>query len=477
MTHYEIQDLYQQVKEQLNQGNAQDAKDLLDKVPLDSSDNLFVEYLQGVCEQELGNIDRAKKRFQYVVSVDPSFVAAAEALVHMDPENISEGELKYLYQLIIAEKPRVSQQISSFMMRHHETVPVVPVDYSGLFKDSRNVSVDAEEHFSDAALNRKEQDTEDLGEGIDQAQLEERTRAATEDPDSLIDPVFGAGRPGTEQPAAVEEASSEETAEAAPVDMHAAEPGAEPAEAPVSELEADVSATAVEPAEAEMAAPEAAEAATLEMDEDESDTESYSEEEIHALMKKMGLTEGDEDSTEPAAADIVEAAQTEDLKTEEEIDIEAIEEQAAAAAMKEAQETGADSAVMEGASELFPESEAVVEAAEAVKIAPEEKAAAPEKPEAPEKPAIVSASKEARASSRKKKEATAESRVNVEENRITGERIVRVETYTMAEIYIKQGLYHEALQILEKLRERAEDSQKIEETIQRVHGLLSKDSD
>ena len=238
LTHHEIQDLYAQVKEQLSQGNAKDAKDLLDRVPLDSSDNLFVEYLQGVCEQELGNLDRAKKRFKYVVSVDPTFVAAAEALVHMDPESISEGELKYLYQLIIAEKPRVSQQIASFMMRHHDTAPVVPVEYSGMFRDSQKVDVDADEHFSDAALNGDSQDGEDSGDGIDPEQLEERTRAASEDPGSLIDPVFGS-RQAADTAEPVAEDNVEETIPVEP-DAELSLGSSESAASPVQEaLEID----------------------------------------------------------------------------------------------------------------------------------------------------------------------------------------------------------------------------------------------
>ncbi|MCK5521075.1 MAG: hypothetical protein KAI81_08175, partial [Candidatus Marinimicrobia bacterium] len=67
------------------------------------------------------------------------------------------------------------------------------------------------------------------------------------------------------------------------------------------------------------------------------------------------------------------------------------------------------------------------------------------------------------------------SRVSVEENKLTGEKIVRVETMTMAEIYIKQGLYREALQILEKLKEKATNVSRIEEKIKKVTLLLAQE--
>ncbi|MCK5684425.1 hypothetical protein KAJ27_09900, partial [bacterium] len=76
---------------------------------------------------------------------------------------------------------------------------------------------------------------------------------------------------------------------------------------------------------------------------------------------------------------------------------------------------------------------------------------------------------------RKIVERKSNSRVRIVENKPTGERIVRVETFTMAEIYIKQGLYHEALQILEKLKEKADDTGKIEDTITKVTELIDQD--
>ena len=79
----QVRELYEEVKTYLDQGNISDAKTLLDELPIDSSDHIIVEYLQGVCEQESGNHDRAAKRFRYVISLNPEFIGAAAALIHL----------------------------------------------------------------------------------------------------------------------------------------------------------------------------------------------------------------------------------------------------------------------------------------------------------------------------------------------------------------------------------------------------------
>ncbi len=408
----EIRNLYDQVKEFLDQGAPTEAKQLLDAVPLDSSDDLMIEYLQGVCEQELGNHDRAIKRFSYVISMEPSFTTAAEALIHLHPESLTEGQLKYLYELIMAEKPRVSQQTSAFLQIHEELDPEPLMDFS---KNQTSTATDTErsdDHFADSSLTASEP-----AEGSDGAEnhdlLNERTQEAMDDPDSLIDPMFAEHRTG----------------EAAPEAENAVE------EVPVMAEE------------------------TTDIDlQSEVETEAVVEEEMTAAAESELPVEED------VAVEAVEAGESEEGPAVAEEEAEPIPE-AAAEADDLPDETPSEeeitvAAVPEVKKDAAPKKKATPKAAPAKK----EAEAAAEKTD--------TASPEADEDAR---EASGSGRISIEENKLTGERIVRVETFTMAEIYIKQGLYHEALQILTKLREKAEDTEKIDDTIHKVTQILEKE--
>jgi tetratricopeptide (TPR) repeat protein len=115
-----LKNLHAQVLAWLEQGIPQKAKRKLDELTFEEKDNLFVEYLQGICEQELGNRERAIRRFKYVISQDPGFVRAAEALYHLAEDSLTTGEKKYLCQIIHFHKPD-DAKAAEFLKEHTDT--------------------------------------------------------------------------------------------------------------------------------------------------------------------------------------------------------------------------------------------------------------------------------------------------------------------------------------------------------------------
>lgn len=112
-----LKNLHAEVIAYLEKGMPEKAKNKLNELPVNDADNLFVEYMYGICEQELGNIERAVKRFKYVVKHDPAFVQAAEALAFIGDDLLTIGEKKYIYKIITAHKPD-QQSKTEFILEH-----------------------------------------------------------------------------------------------------------------------------------------------------------------------------------------------------------------------------------------------------------------------------------------------------------------------------------------------------------------------
>lgn len=78
----------------------QKAKELL----ADEPNNPLLQYSLALCYLDKNEENKAMEHFNKTLSLDPSFVSAAENLVELNKDGYSLGELKYLYTLITSHK-------------------------------------------------------------------------------------------------------------------------------------------------------------------------------------------------------------------------------------------------------------------------------------------------------------------------------------------------------------------------------------
>ncbi len=100
-----IYDTYKSVGDLLEKGLADQGLHLIKRVSPDIRDHVIVRYLKGVCQQESGSFEMAEYYFRGVIQDDPGFIAAAEALLYMSDNTLTDGEKAYLCELIAMMKP------------------------------------------------------------------------------------------------------------------------------------------------------------------------------------------------------------------------------------------------------------------------------------------------------------------------------------------------------------------------------------
>ncbi|HAE87380.1 TPA: hypothetical protein DCG86_05085 [Candidatus Marinimicrobia bacterium] len=100
-----IRDTYQTVGNLLEKGLAVEGLNIMKYIPADIRDHVVIRYLKGVCQQESGAAEMAEYYFRSVIHEDPGFISAAEALLYMRDNMLTDGEKAYLCELIGWMKP------------------------------------------------------------------------------------------------------------------------------------------------------------------------------------------------------------------------------------------------------------------------------------------------------------------------------------------------------------------------------------
>jgi len=103
-----IHEIYKSVGHFLEKGLADQGLNLIKHVTADIRDHVVIRYLNGVCQQESGASEMAEYYFRNVIHEDPGFVSAAEALLYMRDNMLSDGEKAYLCELIGMIKPETA---------------------------------------------------------------------------------------------------------------------------------------------------------------------------------------------------------------------------------------------------------------------------------------------------------------------------------------------------------------------------------
>jgi len=100
-----IHDTYQTISNLLEKGLADQGLNIIKHLPADMQDHVVIRYLNGVCQQESGAPEIAEYYFRRVIHEDPGFISAAEALLYMRENMLTDGEKAYLCELIGWMKP------------------------------------------------------------------------------------------------------------------------------------------------------------------------------------------------------------------------------------------------------------------------------------------------------------------------------------------------------------------------------------
>ncbi|HDR04734.1 MAG TPA: hypothetical protein ENN84_05750 [Candidatus Marinimicrobia bacterium] len=227
-----LKNLHAQVIAWLEQGIPQKAKKKLDELTFEEKDNLFVEYLQGICEQELGNREKAIRHFKYLISQDPTFVRAAEALYHLAEDSLSVGEKKYLCQIIHLHRPD-DEKIKKFLDAHAE----VPTELILKPLQSSGESQLIDDTFTAAEEKNETEAMPDLELIEDSAEAQAAPGAADEmeSPQPKDDVAGAADTKAVIAETAVEDQPEPEESPAEAADTETKEPDSEPEEKLASE--------------------------------------------------------------------------------------------------------------------------------------------------------------------------------------------------------------------------------------------------
>jgi len=100
-----IHETYRTIGDLLEKGLADQGLNVIKHVPADIRDHVVIRYLNGVCQQESGAAEMAEYYFRSVIHEDSGFISAAEALLYMQDNMLTDWEKAYLCELIGWMKP------------------------------------------------------------------------------------------------------------------------------------------------------------------------------------------------------------------------------------------------------------------------------------------------------------------------------------------------------------------------------------
>lgn len=123
-----IKEIYDSVGNLLEKGLPEEALNCIKASSPEIRDQTVMTYLKGVCYQETGHYDRAEESFRRVILQDPGFVAAAEALLYMNDNHLTDGEKQYLCELISMGKAE-SDTLKELRSKLLYTEPVLLSEY------------------------------------------------------------------------------------------------------------------------------------------------------------------------------------------------------------------------------------------------------------------------------------------------------------------------------------------------------------
>ncbi len=119
-----IKEIYDSVTDLLVKGLPEEALTHIENSSPEIRDYTIMTYLKGVCYQETGHYDKAEESFRRVIIQDPGFISAAEALLYMRDNHLSDGEKRYLAELISMGKYE-SETLKELRKSLTDTEPVM----------------------------------------------------------------------------------------------------------------------------------------------------------------------------------------------------------------------------------------------------------------------------------------------------------------------------------------------------------------
>ncbi|MFA6617880.1 MAG: tetratricopeptide repeat protein [Candidatus Neomarinimicrobiota bacterium] len=126
----------------------------------EKSKDAFMHYAIALCYYKNGNNDKASGHLNMTLSLDPSFVSAAELLLSINKHVYSLGELKYLYTLIISHK-KGNEEMYRFLDQFSST-PINPHLSVGKIESVKNVSSLVEDNsYIDYLVTEMDKDEQD----------------------------------------------------------------------------------------------------------------------------------------------------------------------------------------------------------------------------------------------------------------------------------------------------------------------------
>jgi tetratricopeptide (TPR) repeat protein len=123
-----IKEIYDSVGDLLEKGLPEEALNRITGSSPEIKNQTIITYLMGVCYQETGHYDQAEESFRRVIQQDPGFISAAEALIYMNDNHLSDGEKRYLCELISMAKPD-SQTLKEIRQKLLDVEPVFLSDF------------------------------------------------------------------------------------------------------------------------------------------------------------------------------------------------------------------------------------------------------------------------------------------------------------------------------------------------------------
>jgi|GEM_PF-1778060 len=187
-----IKEIYDSVVDLLEKGLPEEALNQISGSFPEIRDQTIMTYLKGVCYQETGHYDLAEESYRRVILQDPGFISAAEALLYMRDNHLSDGEKAYLCELINMVKPE-SETLKEICRNLMDTAPVllsefVPVDEHKETPVQDFIIESVEEEISlDGFTPKSPMSDEELIFKPVAEKIADQTREGLENPDDEVD--------------------------------------------------------------------------------------------------------------------------------------------------------------------------------------------------------------------------------------------------------------------------------------------------
>lgn len=179
-----IHDIYTSVSNLLEKGLAKQGLSLLKTVSPSLQNHPIIQYLKGVCQQEIGDYDSAENYFRTVIHNDPTFLSAVEALLYMPDNSLTQGEEAYLCELVAMLKPE-SPSLTEIRESLQNVIPEPLALHENPEETQENVYTPSEMFQKGTSteqtnIDQSEQSEESILKGIDK-KVSEREKSYKDD--------------------------------------------------------------------------------------------------------------------------------------------------------------------------------------------------------------------------------------------------------------------------------------------------------